>query len=41
MNSKIKEKLKSGEYILMEKSEVWKSFREIQDAGSASNVRVG
>jgi hypothetical protein len=47
MNDKIKAKLKSGEYILTEKwhakSEVWKSFREIQDAGSTSHilVRVG
>jgi hypothetical protein len=36
MNDKIKAKLKSGEYILTEKrhakSEVWKSFREIQEA---------
>jgi hypothetical protein len=47
MNDKIKAKLKSGEYILTEirhaKSEVWISFRAVQDAGSTSNilVRVG
>jgi hypothetical protein len=44
MNDKIKAKLKSGEYILKKKrhakSEVRKSFREIQDAGSMSNIRV-
>jgi hypothetical protein len=44
MNDKIKVKLKSGEYILTEKRqakcEVWKSFREIQDAGSTCNIRV-
>jgi hypothetical protein len=44
MNDKIKAKLKCGEYILTEKrhakSEVWKSFREIQVAGSTSNIRV-
>jgi hypothetical protein len=44
MNDIIKAKLKSGEYISTEKrhakSEVWKSFREIQDAGSTSNIRV-
>jgi hypothetical protein len=44
MNDKIKAKLKTGEYILTEKrhtkSEVWKSFRELQDAGSTGNIRV-
>jgi hypothetical protein len=38
MNDKTKAKLKRGEYILTEKrhakSELWKSFREIQDAAT-------
>jgi hypothetical protein len=42
MNDKIKVKLKSGEYILSEKrhaeSEVWKSFREMQDAATKDEI---
>jgi hypothetical protein len=42
MNDKIKAKFKSGEYILTEKRhakcEVWKSFREIQDAATKEKI---
>jgi hypothetical protein len=40
----IKERLKSGVYILTErkhvKSEVWKSFREVQDATTKEKIGV-
>jgi hypothetical protein len=42
MNDKFKAKLKSGKYILTEKrhakSEVWKSFREIQDGATKEKI---